>query len=135
MLENIDDVNAMFDTMFNLFNPKKGSLPAFPYALKKKNSDGTLIMEIAVTGITSADLTITAKDNVLTISTKDKETTTSTEYTVYYDHIKRPAFSLPFRFPCEYDVSSAVAKVENGLCIINIPRKSGVDTETEIAIS
>ena len=134
MLEGIDEVDTIFDTMLNLFDPRKGGRPPFPYALKKKISDGTLVIEIAVTGSAPSDLSIKAKDNVLTISTISTTTPDTSDYTVYYDYIKRPNFSIPFGFPCEYDVSSASAKVEIGLCIITIPKKANAD-ETDIVIS
>lgn len=116
-------LNDMYETVFDIFDPKRYGRPIFPYAFKKAiiNDEEVLIVEIAVVGCSKDDVKITASGNQIKVTAttpKDPES-----YVTYYDYIKRPNFTFSWSFPCIYDVANAAATVKDGLCTIAIKKK------------
>lgn len=123
MVGALPALNDMYETVFDIFDPKRFGRPIFPYALKKANinDEEVLIVEIAVVGCSNEDVTITASGNQIKVTAttpKDPES-----YVTYYDYIKRPNFTFSWSFPCVYDVANAAATVRDGLCTIAIKKK------------
>lgn len=134
MYGTLPALNDMFETAFDIFNPKKCGRPIFPYAFKKatvkneetQTEEEVLILEIAVVGCSKDDVKVKASGNVITVAATTPQDPVS--YVTYYDYIKRPNFTFSWTYPCDYDVSNASAMVKDGLCTIAVRRKpsSGV---------
>ena len=129
MVGTLPALNDMYETVFDIFDPKRFGRPIFPYAFKKaiiKNPDTqveeeVLIIEIAVVGCSNENVTVTASGNLIKVTAAappDPE-----NYVTYYDYIKRPNFTFSWAFPCAYDVAHATATVKNGLCTIAVKKK------------
>lgn len=125
-------LNAMYETVFDLFNPKRYGRPIFPYAFKKAVIDGeeALVLEIAVVGCDNNHVTVKAAGNVITVTAESPED--PPEYVTYYDYIKRPNFTFSWSFPCAYDVAGATATVKDGLCSIIVKKKADSGEHTII---
>ena len=133
MLGTLPALNDMYETVFDIFDPKRFGRPIFPYALKKAiiDDEEVLIVEIAVVGCSKEDVKITASGNQIKVTaTTPKE---PESYVTYYDYIKRPNFTFSWSFPCVYDVANAAATVKDGLCTIAIKKKPD-SGEKKIAI-
>ncbi len=129
MVGTLPALNAMYETVFDIFDPKKYGRPIFPYAFKKaviqnpetQENEEVLILEIAVVGCSASDVQVEAKGNVIKVtatSPKDPE-----GYVPYYDYIKRPNFTFSWTYPCAYDVANAAATVKDGLCTIAVKKR------------
>lgn len=122
-------LNDIYETVFDIFNPKKYGRPIFPYAFKKatiknpetQKDEEVLIVEIAVVGCSKEDVKVKASGNVITVTAATPQDPVS--YVTYYDYIKRPNFSFSWTFPCIYDVANAAATVKDGLCSIAVKKK------------
>lgn len=122
-------LNDIYETVFDIFNPKKYGRPIFPYAFKKatiknpetQKDEEVLIVEIAVVGCSKDDVKVKASGNVITVTAATPQDPVS--YVTYYDYIKRPNFSFSWTFPCIYDVANAAATVKDGLCSIAVKKK------------
>lgn len=123
MVGALPALNDMYETVFDIFDPKRFGRPIFPYALKKDiiNDEEVLIVEIAVVGCSKADVNITASGNQIKVTATTPKAPES--YVTYYDYIKRPNFTFSWSFPCVYDVANAAATVRDGLCTIAIKKK------------
>ena len=156
MYGTLPALNEMFETAFDIFNPKKCGRPIFPYAFKKatikneetQKEEEVLILEIAVVGCSKDDVKVKVSGNTITVTATTPQdpvssgntiTVTATtpqdpvSYVTYYDYIKRPNFTFSWSFPCIYDVANAAATVKDGLCTIAVKKKAD-SGEKEIVV-
>lgn len=129
MIGTLPAMNDIYETVFDIFDPKRFGRPIFPYAFKKaiikneetQKEEEVLILEIAVVGCSKEDVKVKVSGNMITVTATTPQDPVS--YVTYYDYIKRPNFTFSWSFPCIYDVANAAATVKDGLCTIAVKKK------------
>ena len=113
-----------FDRMFSLLDQLggvEGSVPSYPPYNIERNGENAFRISVAVAGFTDADLSIEAKENMLTIhgekQTNDEEETGD----VLYQGIAARAFERSFQLADHVMVKDA--RLENGLLHVDLVRE------------
>jgi HSP20 family protein len=124
--QNMDAFDILFKNFFNnesFFSPVIDTKIGHPVDIYE-NIEG-LHFEIAGTGLTKEDISISIEGDVLKISYKKPETDdccSVNDCNYYHKGISRKSFNLGYRIPLsKYDLSKAEAAMEHGLLIIDIP--------------
>ena len=113
-----------FDILFhNAFFPTSGFGSAKttkqPHPLNIFYDETGLFFEVACTGLTKSDVKIDIEDDILTISyTKPEE---DLHPGTIHRGLSKKSFSIGYKISAKYDLSLAIAKLENGLLEISIP--------------
>ena len=113
-----------FDRMFSMFDQLggvEGSVPAYPPYNIERRGENAFRISVAVAGFTDADLSIEAKENMLTIhgekQTNDEEETGD----VLYQGIAARTFERSFQLADYVQVKGA--SLENGLLHVDLVRE------------
>ena len=117
-----------FDILFhNFFYPTSGYGSAAttkqPHPLNIFYDDAGLHFEVACTGLTKDEVSVDIEDDILKISYDKPEPEEKKELHPGTIHrgLSKKSFSLGYKISAKYDLSLAIAKLENGLLEISIP--------------
>lgn len=103
------------DSHFNTLSGVKNSHPVDIY----EDPNG-LVFEIACTGLSKEDLDLSIEHDILRVFYK-KQHQEETERTYQTRGIARRSFDLAYKIAPKFNLSKAVASMENGLLIISMP--------------
>jgi molecular chaperone IbpA len=112
-----------FDRMFNLFDSLVGSdgtVPTYPPYNIERTGENAYRVTMAVAGFGESDLTIEAKENVLTVKGEKKSETKDKENEFLYRGIASRAFERRFQLADHVEVKGA--QLENGLLHVDLVR-------------
>jgi HSP20 family protein len=114
-----------FDILFrNFFNAEEQFAPAFnskqPHPLDIYFNDEGLHFEVACTGLTKEDISISVEGDLLKISYKKPESDIDFSGYIYHG-LSRKSFDLGYKISPKYNLSKIVAEMENGLLKLHIP--------------
>ena len=80
-----------------------------------------LHFEVACTGLTKDDVKVDIEDDILKISYNKPEEEKELHPGTIHRGLSKKSFSLGYKISAKYDLSLALAKLENGLLEISIP--------------
>ena len=87
------------------------------------NTDKDTIIEATIPGLTKDNVKVEWKDDILTIKNNISTDKKEKDRNYYVREIHKSSFSRSFNVPSkDYNVDEIVAKVENGMLIVNIPQ-------------
>ena len=111
-----------FDRLFNLFDQVAGhdGAPGYPPYNIERTGDNAYRISVAVAGFSEADLSIEAKENVLTIR-GDKASADERKGETLYQGIAARAFERIFQLADYVQVQGAT--LENGLLHVDLVRE------------
>jgi HSP20 family protein len=109
----------IFDYSNRHFSNTNTTLPA----VNIKEDDGGYMVEMAVPGMEKADFRINLENNMLCISSEKKSESEKKEDNYSRREFSYQSFSRSFSLPDSADESKIDAKYQNGILIINIPKK------------
>jgi HSP20 family protein len=114
-----------FDILFrNFFNAEEQFAPAFnskqPHPLDIYYNDEGLHFEVACTGLTKEDISISVEGDLLKISYKKPESEIDFSGYIYHG-LSRKSFDLGYKISPKYNLSKINAEMENGLLKLHIP--------------
>jgi HSP20 family protein len=110
----------MVNWFWNDLEPGRGSLSVTPSNIVETKENFRI--EMAVPGYSRSEIKITLDGQVLTIS-GDKEADASNEEETYLRReFARKSFSRSFRLSTLVDSANIVAKQENGILLVTIPK-------------
>jgi HSP20 family protein len=115
-----------FDILFHNFRyPTSGYGSAAttkqPHPLNIFYDNAGLHFEVACTGLTKDDVTVDIEDDILKISYNKPEEEKELHPGTIHRGLSKKSFSLGYKISAKYDLSLALAKLENGLLEISIP--------------
>lgn len=115
-----------FDILFhNFFFPTSGFGAAAttkqPHPLNIFYDDDGLHFEVACTGLTKEDVNVDIEDDVLKISYNKPEEEKELHPGTIVRGLSKKSFNLGYKISAKYDLSLALAKLEDGLLEISIP--------------
>lgn len=106
----------------------------YPQMKYKKNPDNYTITFITP-GMDKKDITLTLRNNALTVSGKSKLKSTVTNQSISYDDEIARQFSRSVSLPADSKLTDISSKYDNGVLVIIVPRDNKVDTESTKTIS
>jgi len=109
----------IFDYSNRHFSNTNTTLPA----VNIKEDDGGYMVEMAVPGMEKADFRINLENNMLCISSEKKSESEKKDDNYSRKEFSYQSFSRSFSLPESADESKIDAKYQNGILIINIPKK------------
>lgn len=109
----------IFDYSNRHFSNTNTTLPA----VNIKESDDGYMVEMAVPGMEKADFKINLENKMLCIASEKKSETEKNEDNYSRKEFSYQSFSRSFSLPESVDEGKIEAKYENGILIINIPKK------------
>ena len=122
MSTNFNDFDILFH---NFFHPTSGFGSAVttkqPHPLNIFYDDAGLHFEVACTGLTKDDIKLDIEDDILKISYDKPEDEKELHPGTIHRGLSKKSFSLGYKISAKYDLSLAIAKLENGLLEISIP--------------
>jgi HSP20 family protein len=125
--------NVFDEDFFNLFQNKTSSVPAVNIREDEKN----YILDLAVPGIDKNDLKIDVNEDVLTISTENRNESEESKNGFKRKEFSYSAFSRSFYVPENVDRDKIDAKYKDGILSIALPKqeeeKSKVTRKIEIS--
>jgi molecular chaperone IbpA len=113
-----------FDRMFSLLDQLggvEGSAPSYPPYNIERNGENAFRISVAVAGFTDADLSIEAKENMLTIRGEKQPNDEEKTGDVLYKGIAERTFERGFQL-ADYVVVKG-ARLENGLLHVDLERE------------
>ena len=115
-----------FDILFhNFFYPTSGFGSAAttkqPHPLNIFHDDAGLHFEVACTGLTKDDVKLDIEDDILKIRYDKPEEEKEFHPGTIHRGLSKKSFNLGYKISAKYDLSLALAKLENGLLEISIP--------------
>jgi HSP20 family protein len=124
--QNMDAFDILFKNFFNnesFFSPIVDTKIGHPVDIYE-NKEG-LHFEVAGTGLTKEDISISIEGDVLKISYKKPETDdccSVNDCNYFHRGISRKSFNLGYRIPLsKFNLTEASAEMNNGLLKISIP--------------
>jgi HSP20 family protein len=122
-------VPTLFESLFNdsdflfpEFIGKSHMNKGFP-SVNLKESDNSFEIEIAAPGLNKKDFNIEVDDGVLTISSESKEEKSEENINYSRKEFSFSSFSRSFNLPESVDADKIGAKYENGILMVDIPKK------------
>lgn len=79
------------------------------------------VVAVEVPGVKREDLSITFKDNVLTLSGK-RQNGYPENSTVLLNEVREHEFNRSLSFPHEIDVNNVSAELQNGILLVTVPK-------------
>jgi HSP20 family protein len=133
---NLDNWKRVVEIFFNDF-----SLTDFSDIVRKDmypvsdiyiGENGSVKIEIAVTGKTKEDISISVEDSILVIEGKEKKNRYDKKWRLVDGKIKVDPFKKKIRLSNKLDCSKAEASVENGLLTIIVPLKEQEEKKSKM---
>ena len=114
-----------FDILFrNFFNTEDQFAPAFnskqPHPLNIYYNDEGLHFEVACTGLTKEDISISVEGDLLKISYKKPEGELDFSGYIYHG-LSKKSFDLGYKISPKFNLTKVNAEMENGLLKLQIP--------------
>jgi HSP20 family protein len=114
-----------FDILFrNFFNAEEQFAPAFnskqPHPLDIYYDEEGLHFDVACTGLTKEDISISVEGDLLKISYKKPETEIDFSGYIYHG-LSRKSFDLGYKISPKFNLPKIKAEMENGLLKLHIP--------------
>ena len=114
-----------FDILFrNFFNAEEQFAPAFnskqPHPLDIYYDDEGLHFDVACTGLTKEDISISVEGDLLKISYKNPENEVDFSGYIYHG-LSRKSFDLGYKISPKFNLTKVNAEMENGLLKLHIP--------------
>ena len=114
-----------FDILFrNFFNAEEQFAPAFnskqPHPLDIYYDDEGLHFDVACTGLTKEDISISVEGDLLKISYKKSENEVDFSGYIYHG-LSRKSFDLGYKISPKFNLTKINAEMENGLLKLHIP--------------
>jgi HSP20 family protein len=114
-----------FDILFrNFFNTEDQFAPAFnskqPHPLNIYYNDEGLHFEVACTGLTKEDISISVEGDLLKISYQKPEEELDFSGYIYHG-LSKKSFDLGYKISPKYNLSKINAEMENGLLKLYLP--------------
>ena len=114
-----------FDILFrNFFNTEDQFAPAFnskqPHPLNIYYNDEGLHFEVACTGLTKEDISISVEGDLLKISYQKPEEELDFSGYIYHG-LSKKSFDLGYKISPKYNLSKINAEMENGLLKLHLP--------------
>ena len=114
-----------FDILFrNFFNAEEQFAPAFnskqPHPLDIYYDDEGLHFDVACTGLTKEDISISVEGDLLKISYKKPEVEIDFSGYIYHG-LSRKSFDLGYKISPKFNLTKINAEMENGLLKLHIP--------------
>ena len=114
-----------FDILFrNFFNTEDQFAPAFnskqPHPLNIHYNDEGLHFEVACTGLTKEDISISVEGDLLKISYQKPEEELDFSGYIYHG-LSKKSFDLGYKISPKYNLSKINAEMENGLLKLHLP--------------
>lgn len=118
-------VNELFD-QFSVpaFRSFSGSLPAANVA----EDDTQFSLELSAPGFTKEEIGLSVNEDVLTISGEKKSETKEETKKYSRREFTQQSFQRSFTLPENVDQEKIGAKFENGILLVNLPKKEVVST-------
>ena len=123
----VTSLSQIFDTFFNedilnyptKVNHLKKSVPS----VNIKESENAFNLELAAPGLTKADFKIELHEDILTISAEQKVDNEVKEDKYTRREFSFQSFKRSFNLPETIDTSNINAKYENGVLLVDLPKK------------
>jgi len=114
-----------FDILFrNFFNAEEQFAPAFnskqPHPLDIYYDEEGLHFDVACTGLTKEDISISVEGDLLKISYKKPEVEIDFSGYIYHG-LSRKSFDLGYKISPKFNLTKVNAEMENGLLKLHIP--------------
>ncbi len=122
-------VPAYWDDFFNDSFFNTCSAPAEKSASPSVNvieNDQSFLIEVSVPGVAQKDLNINMENDVLTISTEQKEQEESKNTRYLRREFSLTSFKRNFQLPETIDAEEVSARYEEGILIVELPKKEEV---------
>lgn len=114
----------IFDTLFDDVHTKSSKYgESYHHFIKITSDDDGYKVKIAVPGLSKEDITLSTKDDEITISYDGNET----------EFVK--PFKRTYNIPVDVDEKNIKGRVENGLLEINLPKTKKKITERLISLN
>ena len=114
----------IFDTLFDDVHPKSSKYgDSYRHFLKITSDDDGYKILAAVPGLSKEDITLSTKDDEITISYEGKET----------EFVK--PFKRTYNIPVDVDDKNIKGKVDNGLLEVYLPKSKKKITERLISLN
>jgi molecular chaperone IbpA len=110
-----------FDRLFSLFDQVSDGTPGYPPYNIERTGENTYRVTVAVAGFAESDLSIVAKENVLTIRGDKQAKTGNDQSEPLYQGIAARAFERVFQLAEHVEVKGA--HLENGLLHVDLVRE------------
>ena len=92
-------------------------------AVDVREKDDEYLMEVELPGLTDKDIELNVEDNILTLSSKKEEKTEEKKNGYVIRERRNHEFARTFVLPAEVDREKIKAEFNNGLLVVNIPKK------------
>ncbi|MEA2939157.1 MAG: molecular chaperone IbpA [Alphaproteobacteria bacterium] len=110
-----------FDRLFSLFDQVSDGTPGYPPYNIERTGENAYRVTVAVAGFAESDLSIVAKENVLTIRGDKQAKTDNDQSEPLYQGIAARAFERVFQLAEHVEVKGA--HLENGLLHVDLVRE------------
>ncbi len=95
-------------------------------------TDGELVLNIELPGMTAEDFTISVNQDLLSIAGEKKQPRESTEKSWYKMECQYGSFSRTIPLPYEIDVERTDANYQNGVLSLRMPKESVPQKQTKL---
>lgn len=129
-LNNRPVANSVFDEFFNHFPTQWKDSFHFP-PVNVFESASAFDIELSAAGLAKEDFNINIQDGLLTISFEKKEEKKSEDQKVIRKEFSQRSFKRSFNLDEQVDVENIVAKYENGVLKLHLPKKEAVKPATK----
>ncbi len=120
-----------FDDDYFTFDKKEGTLPA----VNIHEDDKQFTLEFAVPGMKKEDFRISLENQVLTVSSENKEEKEETEANFTRKEFYYNSFSRSFTLPKSIDTNKIKADYKDGILTVSLPKSKEAKLSREIKIS
>jgi HSP20 family protein len=118
------EVNRVFDEVFRGFPSFRSSMPmpSFAPSLEVRESETELLVSAELPGMTEKDVELTIDDDLLTLAGEKKSEKTEEKEGVHLSERSYGSFQRSFRLPFAPDPAKVIARFENGVLSVRLPR-------------
>ena len=125
--------DALLDEIVNPNHQHQGNRTFLPAANITERKEGYKI-ELVVPGFTKENINLTIDKNVLTIAGEKQDEVKSEDEKITRKEFHQAAFKRSFALPKSIVAETIVARYENGILVIEIPKSEEAKDKTPTAI-
>lgn len=133
MSSRFDDFSNMLDDFFLGGWPSQRSLAGDTFKVDIQDNEKEYVIEAEVPGVKKEDIDIALHDEKLTLSIKKEEMSESSDKNYIHRERKYAHMSRSILL-ADADDEGVIAKLEEGVLSITIPKKERIDTSKRIMI-
>ena len=121
------EVNRVFDEVFRGFPSFRSGIaePAFAPSLEVRENETEIQVSAELPGMTDKDVELALDDDLLTLSGEKKSERTEEKEGMHLSERSYGTFHRSFRLPFAPDSTQVVARFENGVLSVTLPRPPG----------